>query len=701
MYLAGAAGLSLVLVLPGPGRLDTPVLWAICGGAAAWGALSLVVPWRSAPPWLIHVSGISGFVVVGIAVWAGGGASAPSRFFLFFIVAFGAYFFSLRVATLYLLGCCAVHALPLTYDGSAVSAGFLRELAVIVPAYLVPGAGIIAGKALLTGLREDTERARARERRAGAAQVALRRVATAVAAGAPAERLYELVSRELAELVNASGTGVVRYDSATEATVLGSYARRRGGRYEPGTKLPIRPGSELERALVESRTVSAPGLPAGAPVLERLGYRTTILAPIHVHGRVWGALAAAGEGPETMALESERRVTEFADLVSLAVANAEDRAQLAAQALTDPLTGLLNHRAFHERVAQDVSRARRHDRPLSLAMIDVDHFKEINDSAGHAAGDRILVELADRARGIARTEDVLGRVGGDEIAWLLTESKALQALSAVERLRESVRAEPIVERHVTISAGICGLQDAQEAERLFELADGALYWSKAHGRDVCWIYDPDVVQELSADERADHLERSHALSALRALARAIDAKDPLTRRHSDRVAELAARLAVASGWSAERVQKLREAALIHDVGKIGVSDAVLLHSGPLDEGERRQVQQHAALSAQIAEEALSPEQVSWIACHHERPDATGYPQGLRGEEIPEGAALLAMADAWDVMTISRPYSAPKSPEEALAECLAAEGTQFTEEACAALLSLSREDALTATAAELL
>ena len=127
-------------------------------------------------------------------------------------------------------------------SSSSVSAGFLRELAVIVPAYLVPGAGIIAGKALLIGLREDTERSRARERRAGAAQTALRQVATAVAAGAPAERLYELVSRELAELVNASGTGVVRYESATEAIVLGSWARRAGGRYEPGTRLPIRPG---------------------------------------------------------------------------------------------------------------------------------------------------------------------------------------------------------------------------------------------------------------------------------------------------------------------------------------------------------------------------------------------------------------------------------------------------------------------------
>jgi diguanylate cyclase (GGDEF)-like protein len=544
MYLTGAAGLALVLVLPGAGQLDEPLLWTICAAAAAWGAISLLaLPWRTVAPWVIHASCTSGFAIIGAVVWAGGGATSPLRFFLFFIVVFAAYFFPRRVAALYLAGCCAVHALPVVYDGSAISVGFLRELAVIVPVYVVPGAAIIAGKELLVGLREDAERSRARERRTWATQLAL----------------------------------------------------------------------------------------------------------------------------------------------------------LAAQASTDPLTGLLNHRAFHERVAQDVSRSHRHGHALALAMIDIDHFKEVNDSAGHAAGDRILVELAERARQIARTEDVLGRVGGDELAWLLPESEPLQALSAVERLRESIRAEPIVGYRVTISAGICGLEDAHEAERLFELADGALYWSKAHGRDVSWIYDPDVVQELSADERAEHLERSHALRALRALARAIDAKDPLTRRHSDRVAELAARLAVASGWSTERVEQLREAALIHDVGKIGVPDAVLLHAGPLEAAERRQVQQHAALSAQIAEEVLAPEQVSWIACHHERPDGTGYPRGLGGEQIPEGAALLALADAWDVMTISRPYSAPKAPEQALTECLAAEGTQFTEGACAALLALSGEGALTATA----
>jgi HD-GYP domain-containing protein (c-di-GMP phosphodiesterase class II) len=221
---------------------------------------------------------------------------------------------------------------------------------------------------------------------------------------------------------------------------------------------------------------------------------------------------------------------------------------------------------------------------------------------------------------------------------------------------------------------------------MFRLADGALYWSEAHGRDVVWIYDPETVQELSAEERAQHLERSAALRGLRALARAIDAKDPTTRRHSERVAALAAVLATTAGWDAARAGRLHEAALVHDVGKIGVPDAVLTKPGQLAADEQETVRQHARLSAQIVGEVLDEEQTGWVAAHHERPDGRGYPVGLTAQDIPEGAALLAVADAWDVMTASRPYSVPKAPQEALAEIRELAGAQFTETAVDALVA---------------
>jgi diguanylate cyclase (GGDEF)-like protein/putative nucleotidyltransferase with HDIG domain len=359
------------------------------------------------------------------------------------------------------------------------------------------------------------------------------------------------------------------------------------------------------------------------------------------------------------------------------------RRLLLDQALTDPLTGLPNHRRFHERLGAEVARAARHGRPLTLALIDVDHFKQINDLAGHATGDRVLAELGARLRAGLRGEDLLARIGGDEFALLLPETAEADAHALLERVRRTLEREPLVDGiRVTISAGLCGLERASDGESMLRLADGALYWSKEQGRNVTYVYDPATVRELSAAERLDRLQRSHALAGIRALARAIDAKDPSTREHSERVAALAARLAQARGWPAERVALLHEAALVHDVGKIGVPDAVLLKPGRLDAAEYEQVKQHAALGARMVDDILAPEQVAWIRSHHERPDGRGYPDGLT--DIPEGAALLAVVDCFDVMTVARPYSDAKSEAEALAECRELVGAQFTAEAVAAL-----------------
>jgi putative nucleotidyltransferase with HDIG domain len=261
---------------------------------------------------------------------------------------------------------------------------------------------------------------------------------------------------------------------------------------------------------------------------------------------------------------------------------------------------------------------------------------------------------------------------------------------AVERARREIAGSAPRPYRMTVSAGICDTSVTEDPAELIKLADGALYWSKAHGRDQCWIYDPEVVNELSAQERAERLQRSQALVGLRALARAIDAKDPATREHSERVAALAAKLARTAGWSPDRAQLLSEAALVHDVGKIGVPDTLLRKAEPLTTAERAQIETHAELAARIVEDVLLPEQVDWIRTHHERPDGGGYPRGLCAEQIPEGAALLAVADAWDVMTASRPYSLPKSPDEALAECVQLVGKQFTKPAVEAMIRVQGE-----------
>jgi putative nucleotidyltransferase with HDIG domain len=242
-------------------------------------------------------------------------------------------------------------------------------------------------------------------------------------------------------------------------------------------------------------------------------------------------------------------------------------------------------------------------------------------------------------------------------------------------------------QRITISAGICDTKVTAHPAELINHADGALYWSKVHGRDRAWIYDPHVTGELSTAGALDSAERSQALLGLRALSRAIDAKDPAMRGHSERVATLAAKLAHASGWTPERSTMLREAALVHDVGKVGLPERLLNGREALTAAERELVAEHVELAVRIVEDVLAPEQVDWIRAHHERPDGQGYPRALEAGDIPEGAALLAVADAWEAMRTGRSYRAAKSPDAALAECAGLVGTQFTKTAVGALMRL--------------
>ena len=476
-----------------------------------------------------------------------------------------------------------------------------------------------------------------------AEQRALTETATAVARGIGAEQILPRALRAAATLSGASSGVVLRLRGAQSAEVLANHGEENPEVPRVGTQLELQADGPVRRMTPADRVV-------------RTGERLS--SPIVVSGGVWGALALTGaeEGPF-----AEDRIAAFAELAGLAVSAAAARERLFAAAAADSLTGLLNHRAFHERLAEETARAQRHGRPLALAVVDIDGFRPLNDSLGHAAADEVLVEVARRLCAAVRAEDVVARVGDDQYALLLPETTKLQALALVERGRRSVSASPMPTGcWVTLSAGIAELADAAADGELYRLADRALYWSKANGRDRTWLYDAEVVRELTSEERDASLERGQALMGVKALARAIDAKDPATSQHSERVARIAVRLAGELGWPAERIALLREAALVHDVGKLGVSDQILLKPALLTAEEQEAMRTHAALGAGIAGEVLEAEQVAWVRHHHERPDGRGYPDGLIAEEIPQGAALIALADSLDVMVSDRPYSRPKS-----------------------------------------
>jgi diguanylate cyclase (GGDEF)-like protein/putative nucleotidyltransferase with HDIG domain len=545
---------------------------------------------------------------------------------------------------------------------------------------------------LLAAITEDRRRAGAALRRSedakralAAEQAALRRVAEEAARATRAEPVLELAAAELAKLLRSDTAAVVRYLSADRVRVMGEHGRRaRPG--AAGTVRSLVPGGavDLARRGRVMRSVLRGGEAAG-------GLAHRVAAPITVEGRVWGAVIAATADAADVPPGTESLLARFADILSLAVAEADARERLRSQATSDPLTGLLKHRAFHERLREEVAGARRHGRPLSIAIFDIDHFKAVNDAFGHAQGDLVLAEATRRLIEASRAEEPVGRLGGDELAVIMPATDGVAARHAADRMRRAIgEADFKGVGAVTVSAGTCDLAEAGSAEELLRLADGALYWAKAHGRDSCFRYSPDVVAELSATERAERLARGQALSGVRALARAIDAKDPSTIRHSERVAELVGLMAERLGWEPARVALLREAGLVHDVGKIGVPDAVLFKRGPLDASQRAQVERHAALGAQIASEVLEPEQAAWIRAHHERHDGSGYPDGLREDAIPEGAQLLALADAWDAMTRARPYSTPMTADAAWAECRRQAGRQFAPAAVRILGELMAE-----------
>jgi diguanylate cyclase (GGDEF)-like protein len=694
LWLSGAVTLLLTLALPGSMIDSLWVVALIAAFAVTWGALMLSpVPWAHGPVRLSHVSTVLSMGIVATLARVTGGAASPVLDYLWFVVVYAAFFYTPRQALAYWLGCGVVHALPFLYDGHAVEGNLARELVVLVPIYCLVGGVVVAGRGLLAGATRKATELEARQRRLTEEQSSLRRVATAVAAGSPPAGIFALVSLDVGRLLGADCAAIVRFQDPEHVAILGRWTHDQHAAEATDAIVEVVPGSLLDRlrcgdAIARGR-------------LEGEYHCVRLAAPVRSGAALWGALVVVANDPHEFAPGAEERLREYADLIATAVANADDRARLDSEAMTDALTGLPNHRAFRERLVEEVSRAQRHGRPLTVALVDIDGFRALNDQAGPDRADEALVEIGALLGRAVRDEDILARMGADEYGVIFVESERHQALLIADRARRAVSEAPLRHRlRATVSIGLCDLQAASSADEALRRADAALFWAKEHGRDLCWLYDPAVVRELDERQRTRELDRAQALVGLRALARAIDAKDPATQEHSERVAALSARLAVARGWTPDRVALLRDAALLHDVGKIGVPDAILLKGGPLDDDEFAVVREHSVLGARIVGDVLEQEQVAWIAGHHERPDGSGYPAALKGDAVPEGAALLALADAWDVMVSDRSYSAPMTLDAALAEAHLCAGTQFDAGAVEALDTLAERGELMPVAARL-
>jgi diguanylate cyclase (GGDEF)-like protein/putative nucleotidyltransferase with HDIG domain len=361
--------------------------------------------------------------------------------------------------------------------------------------------------------------------------------------------------------------------------------------------------------------------------------------------------------------------------------------QLTDAASTDPLTGLLNRRGFQSVIDHELARSERGGRSFSLLMCDCDFFKHLNDRLGHHAGDDALQAIGSLLEDNKRRIDVAARVGGEEFALVLPETDQHEAFIVAERLRsrfsDEFASQPVP---LTLSLGVATYPShGTTADALLRAADEALYAAKALGRDRTVLYSAEVQGILSVGDGKTP-DRGHAhLATVLNLAEALDMRDTGTARHSQTVGRYCELMARELGLADDQVERVRVAGVLHDIGKIGVPDAILRKPGPLTGDEHAQMRKHPEIGARILGGAELDDIRGWILAHHERPDGRGYPSGLRDEEIPLEARILAVADAYEAMTSDRVYREGIGAQAARRELERCSGSQFDSDVVEALL----------------
>lgn len=362
------------------------------------------------------------------------------------------------------------------------------------------------------------------------------------------------------------------------------------------------------------------------------------------------------------------------------------RRQAEQRANIDGVTEIYNHRYFQERLNSEIERASRYDHTLSVILLDLDNFKSFNDSWGHQEGDRLLKWFASVCSECVRTMDVLARYGGEEFIVILPETGYAEALSVAERIREAAERQIPIDfdrnRGVTVSAGIATFPlHASSRHALILCADAALYSAKHAGKNRCMTYNESCNRLChTTTTHVEALLATDDLSAIEALAGVIDARDWHMRGHSHAVMQMSVALGYKLGMTAQEIDDLRSAALLHDLGKIGTPEEVLGKKTPLNDAEHEQIRSHAYLGSQILNRVQQMSAIlPGVKHHHERFDGKGYPNGLAGKGIPLLARVIAIADAYDAMTSPRSYKASMNPEQALAEIQHCAGSQFDPE----------------------
>src|SRR6266550_1264328 len=486
----------------------------------------------------------------------------------------------------------------------------------------------------------------------------------------------------------------------------GSTAHAKGKRIPLGTGIVGRVARTGERALVQS---AGEGHLLG--VLSES--RSVLCIPITYGETLMGVLNVESREENAFSAQDVLIMNTLADLLATAVHNTTVFKKLQQQSITDGLTGIKTRRFFWEALTSEWKRASRSGRPFSVVLMDLDKFKEVNDTLGHLEGDLVLARVGRLLEQKCRQSNVVARYGGDEFIILMPETGMEQAQILAERLRLWISTDPMLNEHeITGSFGVASFPvHGFSSEDIIRVADAGMYVSKHAGGDRVSTAEEFGDGETSAVQRQlisgyiegflqrehtgpEHLEELTATlkkmcggdedcniqvlrESIEALNRAAESRELTSSSHGELVARHCEVVARALGLPPEEVTELAYAGRVHDVGKIFVPERILNKSGPLTEEEFYLVRLHAKVGSEIVGTVPGSEKLQKaIEHHHEAFDGTGYPAGLSGEEIPLWARIIAIADAYVNMTNERSFAAAKSSEQALAELAKLSGTRY-------------------------
>jgi len=532
---------------------------------------------------------------------------------------------------------------------------------------------------------------------------------TAISSDDPVHMLHQIAT-EIQKNFSFDHIGIGLLDKGTKEIEIkaeaGTTAHASGKRIPLGAGILGRVARTGERALVQN---ALPGNLTG--VLP--DSRAVLCIPVTYGESLLGVLNIESRSENAFSPQDVLILNTLADLLATALHNAFVFQKLQQQSITDGLTGIKTRRFFWEALSAEWKRASRSGRPFSVVLIDLDKFKEVNDTMGHFEGDLVLARVGRLLEQKSRQSNVVARYGGDEFIVLMPETGPDQAQVLAERLRQWLATDPMLSEHaITGSFGVASFpMHGFSIEDIIRVADAGMYVSKRSGgnlvstaqefaegegfarqrQQISAYIEGFLQRERTGPEDLEELtstllklcggEEDCNVAVLKesieALSRAAESREMRTAGHGDMVARYTEVIARAMGLSAEETADLIYAARVHDVGKIFVSENILNKAGPLTDDEFLQVRMHAHVGAEIVgtipHSSMMREAVEH---HHQRFDGTGYPDGLKGEQIPLWARIVALTDAYANMVTDQSYSSARTPDQALDELAQMSGTQF-------------------------